>query len=723
MAIYTRNKEGKLKALPIKAIKGENGIDGIDGVTPNIKIGEVTTLEAGEKAKVEIVGERENPVINFSIPKGKDGDVDGVEIKDGEISEEDTWSSDKITKWSMEQDGVHWVDKEDNFIRVDNTYEYKLKEVEIFGDTWQDSDSKNLFDKDNINLITESINDPRSYVVEDNTVKFEIPSSYNQVHIMMKLDRDLDPSKMYHVTYSSYRAFIDGEWVSSDVHKYMSKAKEGNIFIMAFQKEWKPITKFEITDLQISEENVPYEPYHKADLSNIQHAGELYLDEDGEPKLDDQGRKQYKFEIETVNKNLVKPNMEMINYIYNNGEFVNGGAGGRCTKEFIRVNSGGRYSYKYTSTVNPTWLRVICFDDEYKYLGCPLGLISGSSKNGTFVMPENTKFIRIQHLNGDNISTSDLIIIKSDTVITENIQHKSHKETILLPCQLMKVRDYKDRLYWDESRGKYIVESKVAKIIYPDYQNNWMDFSIDEYEVCIASNGGTFNDTIGKHIMYGIWNTMRHVISCDVIYNPKTGSHIYLYMKKEMLIKNDYEFSYEGARKYLIDNNATLYLPLQTPELIETNITKPLYLPTYNNKTHAYITNTNNAKATIKAKFPLKTSNTLSTLSFESNKTSNDILNLQDINVELVSNNFEMDFRVSEIEWNLEDRGLLTLHELLTNENISNNKINLTRYEQAKILIISNKYNKDKMTYQLSKYLERNYIKQEEFDELVELMK
>ena len=98
MAIYTRDKEGVLSPLNIRAIKGKDGKNGIDGVTPNITIGEVTTLEAGEEATVNISGTKENPVLNFGIPKGEDGTNGNINIDDENVSKNTTWSSDKTDK-------------------------------------------------------------------------------------------------------------------------------------------------------------------------------------------------------------------------------------------------------------------------------------------------------------------------------------------------------------------------------------------------------------------------------------------------------------------------------------------------------------------------------------------------------------------------------------------------------------------------------------------------
>lgn len=63
---------------------GINGRDGIDGVTPNLTIGNVTTLSSDQEATATITGTKENPVLNLGLPKGKDGQSvssDGVPIQ------------------------------------------------------------------------------------------------------------------------------------------------------------------------------------------------------------------------------------------------------------------------------------------------------------------------------------------------------------------------------------------------------------------------------------------------------------------------------------------------------------------------------------------------------------------------------------------------------------------------------------------------------------------
>lgn len=57
-----------------KGEQGEQGIQGIQGATPNIQIGTVETLNPTEQATVTQTGTFENPIFNFGIPKGVQGE-------------------------------------------------------------------------------------------------------------------------------------------------------------------------------------------------------------------------------------------------------------------------------------------------------------------------------------------------------------------------------------------------------------------------------------------------------------------------------------------------------------------------------------------------------------------------------------------------------------------------------------------------------------------------
>ena len=59
---------------PSRGAKGEKGEKGDPGATPNLTIGSVTTLEAGQNATASMGGTAESPVLNLGIPRGAKGE-------------------------------------------------------------------------------------------------------------------------------------------------------------------------------------------------------------------------------------------------------------------------------------------------------------------------------------------------------------------------------------------------------------------------------------------------------------------------------------------------------------------------------------------------------------------------------------------------------------------------------------------------------------------------
>ena len=57
-----------------KPSRGEKGDKGEKGATPNLTIGSVTTLEAGQNATASMGGTAESPVLNLGIPRGAKGE-------------------------------------------------------------------------------------------------------------------------------------------------------------------------------------------------------------------------------------------------------------------------------------------------------------------------------------------------------------------------------------------------------------------------------------------------------------------------------------------------------------------------------------------------------------------------------------------------------------------------------------------------------------------------
>nr|DAW47940.1 MAG TPA: nucleoid-associated protein [Caudoviricetes sp.] len=65
---------GPTGATGSPGVKGDKGDKGDTGATPNLSIGTVTTLEAGQNATASMGGTAESPVLNLGIPKGAKGE-------------------------------------------------------------------------------------------------------------------------------------------------------------------------------------------------------------------------------------------------------------------------------------------------------------------------------------------------------------------------------------------------------------------------------------------------------------------------------------------------------------------------------------------------------------------------------------------------------------------------------------------------------------------------
>lgn len=101
----------------------------------------------------------------------------------------------------------------------------------------------------------------------------------------------------------------------------------------------------------------------------------------------------------------------------------------------------------------------------------------------------------------------------------------------------------------------------------------------------------------------------------------------------------------------------------------------------------------------------------------------NRVESLEELNVDMVATAFDMDYRLLEVEWALEDAGITginLINILNTNKGVKN--MALSRYEQAKIMILGGAYDKETLTKQLTRYLEKNLITKAEYDELIALM-
>ena len=101
------------------------------------------------------------------------------------------------------------------------------------------------------------------------------------------------------------------------------------------------------------------------------------------------------------------------------------------------------------------------------------------------------------------------------------------------------------------------------------------------------------------------------------------------------------------------------------------------------------------------------------------------VISLESNSLDIVATTWDMDYRVCEIEWALEDSGILVVAQAAQVFNLKNKGVGtmaLSRYEQAKIMILGGAYVRETLERQLTTYLKRGYLTKEEYDELIALM-
>ena len=101
------------------------------------------------------------------------------------------------------------------------------------------------------------------------------------------------------------------------------------------------------------------------------------------------------------------------------------------------------------------------------------------------------------------------------------------------------------------------------------------------------------------------------------------------------------------------------------------------------------------------------------------------VISLESNSLDIVATAWDMDYRVCEIEWALEDSGILVVAQVAQAFNLKSKGVGtmaLSRYEQAKIMILGGAYVRETLERQLTTYLRRGYLTQTEYDELIALM-
>lgn len=154
--LYWTNNGGLENPIP-KNIRGKTGL------TPNLQIGTVETLESNLNASVEITGTRENPIINFGIPKGKEQDITLLNDKTGNIiTIQNLLNNETFVEGGLNSDGTvsNFLSNYcSDYIEVEPLKKYFRLNKNLMLISFYDENKKHIFRKDiNGNSFTTPLN-------------------------------------------------------------------------------------------------------------------------------------------------------------------------------------------------------------------------------------------------------------------------------------------------------------------------------------------------------------------------------------------------------------------------------------------------------------------------------------------------------------------------------------------------------------------------------------
>lgn len=345
----------------------------------------------------------------------------------------------------------------------------------------------------------------------------------------------------------------------------------------------------------------------------IQSVGELYVNNQGEPILDDDNNEQYKIDIISENHQNLAHGLDIV-------------AGQNCTLtkegDSYRVKGNGSYLGGIRIKSLPIKIGSAKYVLEFhgkRVKGCTADIFIKANNvvvPDTYYYPEDG-ILRIEYYTTANgvrdfelwfsrAVAEDCEYIFSDIKAYE-VQdyseiYKRTTESILLPQPLRGISDRCDSLVWNNETSKYEIIPRVKKLVLDDsyvYKTNWGG-TTDKYAVFVLNLAQV--PDLARPNDVGLKN-----IICDKLpsYDQSLFSgleangicitnHPAIYIKvniEEFGLSSNNDV--EGFKTWL-RNNGGLEIYYQTTDntAIETNITKPITLPCYDGTTVIYTNGT-----------------------------------------------------------------------------------------------------------------------------------
>ena len=332
-----------------------------------------------------------------------------------------------------------------------------------------------------------------------------------------------------------------------------------------------------IQDIEIKG-NTVQDPDNLADIKSV---GELQ--EDG----------TYKMSILSCGKNLFDKNAILKDVDLNGTDGFEFSKVGTHTSDYIEVREGQTLIRNLG-----TWYFTYNNNKEF------LGVVSGNTK---YIVASKVKYVRITVTN-ENLNTFQL---EEGTQSTPYEPYQGNKCDILLPCQLEKVGDVSDRLYYDDVEKAWCIEKNIETLIINGTKQNAYVITGNTDTDFIKIGYKLTEDTYDKY--KGVIANIKSILSCESevkfknnslntecvsLYNGGNTYSIYL-----SLSKAKYGDNLKSVLNKLEEDNLYLYVVRLTPQKIILPLSTQIVLNSFFGTTHIYM-ESGEVEGTIKCKIP-----------------------------------------------------------------------------------------------------------------------
>lgn len=324
-------------------------------------------------------------------------------------------------------------------------------------------------------------------------------------------------------------------------------------------------------------------------IKNIEVKGNTYQDPNNLTKIIssgiDNGDGTYKMSILSCGENLDNSTLEVGIISSSTGENASASDYLR-TKEFVRCNSD---TQMYFSNTGKGVDLIFFYDKDKKFIG------KTNVGQRSFMTPSNCYYIRYRFVANlvDMVSNRKL---QEGTVATPYTPYEETRCDIKLPCQLEKVGDIADRLYFDKEENAWCIDKKNVSDSF-DGSENWKQDATNELYTSFLLTGTKFKRALSLLNNYSSYvsNPNFQLMNCVMI-GGNDGD--LLVMIDKSFLGDD--FSVNGFKNKLKTKNLIVKGIAFTSEKIVLPQSEQIKLNSFANKTHIY-TISGEVNATVKA--------------------------------------------------------------------------------------------------------------------------